>query len=161
MYLCVYIMRWLAMSNTGSLLVLDAHPDGIIYRELVPEYVDVVRTIYEGTIHTNTHFHVCIYTVCMYMAYVYLCVCPMEDHNKYTSTLYVYVHICILRTICFPWMLQNTFLVLRFASKGCQWIFLLRAGWKGLLVWHKNQRQRADVWVFWARWCFINLLCTR
>ena len=44
------------MSNTGSLLVLDAHPDGIIYRELVPEYVDVVRTIYEGTIHTNTHF---------------------------------------------------------------------------------------------------------
>ena len=79
------------MSNTGSLLVLDAHPDGIIYRELVPEYVDVVRTIYEGTIHTNTHFHVCIYTVCMYMAYVYLCVCPVEDHNKYTSTLYVYV----------------------------------------------------------------------
>ena len=42
------------MSNTGSLTVLDAHPDGIIYRELVPEYVDVVRTIYEGTIHANT-----------------------------------------------------------------------------------------------------------
>lgn len=31
----------------GTLVVLDAHPDGIIYKKLVPEYVDYVRTIYE------------------------------------------------------------------------------------------------------------------
>ncbi|KAG9444538.1 hypothetical protein H6P81_015878 [Aristolochia fimbriata] len=35
---------WLA---PGVLVVLDAHPDGIIYKELVPEYVDAVRTMYE------------------------------------------------------------------------------------------------------------------
>ncbi|URD90780.1 hypothetical protein MUK42_27258 [Musa troglodytarum] len=35
---------WLA---PGVLVVLDAHPEGIIYKELVPEYVDIVRTIYE------------------------------------------------------------------------------------------------------------------
>lgn len=29
-------------------MVLDARPDGIIYRDLVPEYVKFVRTIYEG-----------------------------------------------------------------------------------------------------------------
>jgi hypothetical protein len=28
--------------------VLDARPDGIIYRDLIPEYVNVARTIYEG-----------------------------------------------------------------------------------------------------------------
>lgn len=33
---------------TGVLVVLDARPDGIIYRDLVPEYVKFVRTIYEG-----------------------------------------------------------------------------------------------------------------
>lgn len=37
-------MKWLA---PGSLLVLDARPDGIIYKELVPDYVNTVRTIYE------------------------------------------------------------------------------------------------------------------
>ncbi|KAK1279161.1 hypothetical protein QJS04_geneDACA007282 [Acorus gramineus] len=31
----------------GVLVVLDARPDGIIYKDLVPEYVDYVRTIYE------------------------------------------------------------------------------------------------------------------
>ncbi|KAJ6824234.1 uncharacterized protein M6B38_102965 [Iris pallida] len=31
----------------GTLVVLDAHPEGIIYKQLVPEYVDDVRTIYE------------------------------------------------------------------------------------------------------------------
>lgn len=29
-------------------MVLDAHPDGIIYRDLIPNYVKFVRTIYEG-----------------------------------------------------------------------------------------------------------------
>ncbi|KAF6142614.1 hypothetical protein GIB67_015100 [Kingdonia uniflora] len=31
----------------GVLVVLDGHPEGIVYRELIPEYVDYVRTIYE------------------------------------------------------------------------------------------------------------------
>ncbi|KAG5232422.1 T-box protein [Salix suchowensis] len=31
----------------GVLVVLDAHPDGIIYRDLIPEYVNMARTIYE------------------------------------------------------------------------------------------------------------------
>ncbi|VVB15235.1 unnamed protein product [Arabis nemorensis] len=35
---------WLA---PGVLVVLDAHPDGIIYRDLIPDYVKFVRTIYE------------------------------------------------------------------------------------------------------------------
>ncbi|GAV83912.1 hypothetical protein CFOL_v3_27357 [Cephalotus follicularis] len=35
---------WLA---PGVLVVLDARPDGIIYRDLVPEYVNFARTIYE------------------------------------------------------------------------------------------------------------------
>lgn len=29
-------------------MVLDARPDGIIYRDLIPEYVNFARTIYEG-----------------------------------------------------------------------------------------------------------------
>ncbi|KAI5079594.1 hypothetical protein GOP47_0005073 [Adiantum capillus-veneris] len=41
---CADNASWLA---PGSLLVLDAHPEGIIYKNLVPEYVDVVRTVYE------------------------------------------------------------------------------------------------------------------
>ncbi|GKU97707.1 hypothetical protein SLEP1_g10813 [Rubroshorea leprosula] len=32
----------------GVLVVLDAHPEGIIYRDLIPEYVNFVRTIYEA-----------------------------------------------------------------------------------------------------------------
>ncbi|XP_057439351.1 uncharacterized protein LOC130731164 [Lotus japonicus] len=35
---------WLA---PGVLVVLDARPDGIIYRDLIPDYVDFARTIYE------------------------------------------------------------------------------------------------------------------
>ncbi|KAL6657170.1 hypothetical protein ACP70R_004950 [Stipagrostis hirtigluma subsp. patula] len=35
---------WLA---PGVLVVLDAHPDGIIYQEMIRDYVQVVRTIYE------------------------------------------------------------------------------------------------------------------
>ncbi|KAK0600949.1 hypothetical protein LWI29_019896 [Acer saccharum] len=31
----------------GVLVVLDARPDGIIYRDIIPEYVDFARTIYE------------------------------------------------------------------------------------------------------------------
>lgn len=41
---CTSMAGWLA---PGSLLVLDAHPEGIIYKDLVPDYVDVVRTVYE------------------------------------------------------------------------------------------------------------------
>ena len=33
---------------SGVLVVLDAHPEGIIYEKLVPYYVDMFRTIYEG-----------------------------------------------------------------------------------------------------------------
>ena len=29
-------------------MVLDARPEGIIYRDLIPEYVNFARTIYEG-----------------------------------------------------------------------------------------------------------------
>nr|GMD46892.1 T-box protein 41 [Ipomoea batatas] len=36
--------EWLA---PGVLVVLDAHPDGVIYRDLIPEYVNFVRTLYE------------------------------------------------------------------------------------------------------------------
>lgn len=32
---------------SGALFILDAHPDGIIFKELVPEYLDIVRTISE------------------------------------------------------------------------------------------------------------------
>ncbi|KAH7845895.1 hypothetical protein Vadar_007148 [Vaccinium darrowii] len=33
--------------TAGVLVVLDAHPGGIIYRDLIPEYVNYARTIYE------------------------------------------------------------------------------------------------------------------
>lgn len=35
---------WLA---TGELLILDARPGGIVYRDLIPEYVHIARTLYE------------------------------------------------------------------------------------------------------------------
>ncbi|WVZ67054.1 hypothetical protein U9M48_016193 [Paspalum notatum var. saurae] len=35
---------WLA---PGVLVVLDAHPDGIIYQEMIRDYVQIVRTVYE------------------------------------------------------------------------------------------------------------------
>ncbi|PKA58435.1 hypothetical protein AXF42_Ash013941 [Apostasia shenzhenica] len=35
---------WLA---SGTLVVLDAHPGGIVYKNLVPDYVKFARTIYE------------------------------------------------------------------------------------------------------------------
>ncbi|KAJ0977724.1 hypothetical protein J5N97_013198 [Dioscorea zingiberensis] len=38
-----------AWEAPGVLVILDAHPDGIIYKNLVPGYVDLVRTIYEDT----------------------------------------------------------------------------------------------------------------
>ncbi|OAY70323.1 hypothetical protein ACMD2_22913, partial [Ananas comosus] len=31
----------------GVLVILDAHPDGIIYKDLITDYVQFVRTIYE------------------------------------------------------------------------------------------------------------------
>ena len=34
---------------TGILVVLDARPDGVIYRDLIPEYVNCARIIYEGS----------------------------------------------------------------------------------------------------------------
>lgn len=34
----------------GVLVVLDAHPGGIIYKDIIPDYVDYVRTIYEGSL---------------------------------------------------------------------------------------------------------------
>ncbi|CAK7340644.1 unnamed protein product [Dovyalis caffra] len=36
-----------AWAAPGVLVVLDARPDGIIYRDLIPEYVNIARTIYE------------------------------------------------------------------------------------------------------------------
>jgi hypothetical protein len=33
---------------TGVLVVLDAHPGGIIYQDMILDYVQIVRTIYEG-----------------------------------------------------------------------------------------------------------------
>ncbi|MCL7050775.1 hypothetical protein MKW94_006522 [Papaver nudicaule] len=41
---------WLA---PGVLVVLDAHPGGIIYEDLIPEYAHVVRTIYEEDLGDN------------------------------------------------------------------------------------------------------------
>ncbi|KAL1198024.1 hypothetical protein V5N11_018310 [Cardamine amara subsp. amara] len=41
---------WLA---PGVLVVLDAHPDGIIYRDLIPDYVKCARTIYEDDLGTT------------------------------------------------------------------------------------------------------------
>ncbi|KAI3770574.1 hypothetical protein L6452_01712 [Arctium lappa] len=40
-------------SAPGVLVVLDAHPGGIIYRDIIPEYVDYVRTIYEDDFGDN------------------------------------------------------------------------------------------------------------
>jgi hypothetical protein len=37
-------------NHTGVLVVLDAHPDGIIYQDMIRDYVQIVRTIYEGMI---------------------------------------------------------------------------------------------------------------
>ncbi|KAI3906474.1 hypothetical protein MKX01_029089 [Papaver californicum] len=41
---------WLA---PGVLVVLDAHPGGIIYEDLIPEYAHIVRTIYEEDMGDN------------------------------------------------------------------------------------------------------------
>lgn len=40
-------------SAPGVLVVLDAHPGGIIYRDIIPEYVDYTRTIYEDDFGDN------------------------------------------------------------------------------------------------------------
>lgn len=42
---------WLA---PGVLVVLDAHPDGIIYQEMIRDYVQIVRTVYEDDLGENT-----------------------------------------------------------------------------------------------------------
>lgn len=36
-----------AWAAPGVLVVLDARPGGIIYRDLIPDYVHIVRTLYE------------------------------------------------------------------------------------------------------------------
>lgn len=41
---------WLA---PGLLVVLDAHPDGIIYQEMIRDYVQIVRTVYEDDLGEN------------------------------------------------------------------------------------------------------------
>ncbi|KAF8656601.1 hypothetical protein HU200_060666 [Digitaria exilis] len=41
---------WLA---PGALVVLDAHPDGIIYQEMIHDYVQIVRTVYEDDFGEN------------------------------------------------------------------------------------------------------------
>ncbi|KAJ8619515.1 hypothetical protein MRB53_028044 [Persea americana] len=41
---CNVTKAWVA---PGVLVILDANPEGVIYKDLVPEYVDLVRTIYE------------------------------------------------------------------------------------------------------------------
>ncbi|KAL9233312.1 hypothetical protein vseg_008330 [Gypsophila vaccaria] len=43
----------------GVLVVLDAHPDGIIYRDLIPDYVQIARTLYEddfGTVPVDVNY---------------------------------------------------------------------------------------------------------
>ncbi|KAL5996129.1 hypothetical protein ACLOJK_026202 [Asimina triloba] len=42
--------------QTGVLVVLDAKPEGIIYKTLVSEYVEFVRTIYEGMLLPGTKY---------------------------------------------------------------------------------------------------------
>ncbi|KAF1892212.1 hypothetical protein Lal_00036573 [Lupinus albus] len=42
-----YVFPSLNPGVLGVLVVLDARPDGIIYRDLIPDYVNVARTIYE------------------------------------------------------------------------------------------------------------------
>lgn len=42
------VCDFLIVLLAGVLVVLDAHPGGIIYRDIIPEYVNYARTIYEG-----------------------------------------------------------------------------------------------------------------
>lgn len=43
-----FVSLTVIMLLTGVLVVLDAHPGGIIYRDIIPNYVKYARTIYEG-----------------------------------------------------------------------------------------------------------------
>jgi hypothetical protein len=40
-------------------VVLDARPEGIIYRDLIPEYVRIARTIYEGSGSRFSYIYIC------------------------------------------------------------------------------------------------------
>jgi len=40
-----------AVGESGVLMILDAKEGGVVYRELVPEYLDDVRTVSEGKEH--------------------------------------------------------------------------------------------------------------
>lgn len=35
------------MVGARVLVVVDAHPEGIIYRDLIPDYIQIARTLYE------------------------------------------------------------------------------------------------------------------
>lgn len=43
-----FILIWFWYFLVGVLVVLNAHPGGIIYKDIIPDYVDFARTIYEG-----------------------------------------------------------------------------------------------------------------
>lgn len=43
-------------ATVGLLVVLDARPGGIIFRDLIPEYVNFARTIYEGLMSCESPF---------------------------------------------------------------------------------------------------------
>lgn len=47
----------------GVLLVLDAHPEGIIYQDLIPRYARAARTLYEGStsiFDSGNYVYLCI-----------------------------------------------------------------------------------------------------
>ncbi|KAK2661185.1 hypothetical protein Ddye_007718 [Dipteronia dyeriana] len=52
-----YVFRtiWVIARKELVLVVLDAHPDGSLYQDIIPEYVDFARTIYKG-LHLHSSF---------------------------------------------------------------------------------------------------------
>uniref|UniRef100_B9N4I5 Uncharacterized protein n=1 Tax=Populus trichocarpa TaxID=3694 RepID=B9N4I5_POPTR len=51
-----YCVMQFDIDLTRTLVVLDARPDGIIYRDLIPEYVNFARTIYEGHVVVDVNY---------------------------------------------------------------------------------------------------------
>lgn len=58
-----YFFNFRDFMFVGVLVVLDAHPEGIIYRDLIHEYVSIARTLYEG-----------VTIVFVLQNYLYLCI---------------------------------------------------------------------------------------